>query len=149
MKTSYTILLLIVFFPFFIGWYGNNYPLKGKIAYEDGTPLTKGTLNFASETSLSRAKIQSDGSYVVGTLKETDGIPKGKYKIYITGAEEPIAAKTQTKKDSMGNTIESMGGTRQLVEIKYMTRNNTPLECEIPMPKNRLDITLEKPAWLK
>ncbi|MDR1385091.1 MAG: hypothetical protein LBJ67_14755 [Planctomycetaceae bacterium] len=149
MKLQYSFILTLICVCF-VSCSGKNFPLKGKVTYEDGTPLTKGTVNFSSETSLSRAKIQSDGSYVVGTLKETDGIPRGKYKVYITGAEEPIESKTkQTQKDSMGNTVQSINGFRQLIERKYITKNDTPLECEIPIMKNRFDITIEKPVYLK
>ncbi|MDR3109089.1 MAG: hypothetical protein LBU65_05295 [Planctomycetaceae bacterium] len=124
-----------------------NIPLKGKVTYKDGTPVTKGTLNFSSEKLLSRAKIQSDGSYVVGTLKETDGIPKGTYKVYISGAEEAIESKTTTiEKDSMGNPVSSMATYRQLVDRKYMTAESTPLMCDVPAPNNRFDIIVEKPA---
>ncbi|MDR1958648.1 MAG: hypothetical protein LBQ54_06350 [Planctomycetaceae bacterium] len=129
---------------------GSNIPLSGKIIYEDGTPLKTGMLNFASETTLSRAKIQPDGSYVVGTSKEKDGLPEGKYKVYITGAEEAVEPKNApVKYDSMGTPVTVMGRYRQLVNRKYLTADKTPLVCDVPAPKNRFDITIEKPDYLK
>ena len=129
---------------------GTNYPLSGKVTYEDGTPITAGMVNFESDGSLSRGKIQPDGSYVVGTLKESDGIPKGKYKIYITGAEvamETDPSKNPQRFDSMGNPVETMAAYRKLVHPKYMTTSQSPLTCEIPAEKNRFDIIVEPPVF--
>ena len=127
-----------------------NYPLKGKITYADGTPITAGMVNFASETSLSRGKIQSDGSYVVGTLKDGDGLPKGSYKIYITGAEVAMEAKPPKgvqKVDSMGKPVATLAAYRKLVHPKYMTTEQTPLTCDVPVEKNRFDIIVEPPVY--
>jgi len=132
----------------------SHYPLKGKITYADGTPVTAGMVNFDSGTSLSRGKIQSDGSYAVGTLKDRDGIPKGSYKIYITGAE--TAMETDPAKnppmnpsmvDSMGNPMQTMAAYRKLVHPKYMTASQSPLSCEVPAEKNRFDIIVEPPIY--
>lgn len=127
-----------------------NYPLKGKITYADGTPITAGMVNFASETSLSRGKIQPDGSYVVGTLKDSDGIPKGSYKVYITGAEvamETDPSKNPSRVDAMGNPVQTMAAYRKLVHPKYMTASQSPIACEVPIEKNHFDIIVEPPVY--
>ena len=127
-----------------------NYSLKGKVTYQDGTPITTGMVNFESDTSLSRGRIRSDGSYTVGTHKDTDGIPKGKYKVYITGAEVPREtgqSQRNQRVDAMGNPIQMMVGFRQLVDRKYMTAGTSPVTCEVPTEKNRFDIIVEPPVY--
>ena len=128
---------------------GQNHSLQGKVTYEDGTPITAGFVNFSSDTSLSRGKIRSDGSYVVGTLKDTDGIPQGTYKVYITGAEVAMetAQSQRPRVDAMGNPIQTMAAYRKLVHPKYMTTSTTPITCEIPAEKNRFDIIVEPPVY--
>jgi len=134
-----------------VGGCGNgNYPLQGKITYEDGTPITAGMVNFDSGTSLSRGKIRPDGSYVVGTLKDSDGIPKGSYKVYITGAEaamETDSSANSQKVDAMGNPMATMAAYRKLVHPKYMTTSQTPIACEVPVEKNRFNIIVEPPVY--
>ncbi|MCL2622820.1 MAG: hypothetical protein FWD31_04050 [Planctomycetaceae bacterium] len=127
---------------------GNNYQLKGKITYEDGTPIPVGMVHFDSGTSLSRGRIQSDGSYTVGTLKNTDGIPKGTYKVYITGAEVAMETDTRVQRmDAMGNPMPTMAGYRQLVDRQYMNASTTPITCVVPVEKNRFDFTVEPPVY--
>ena len=122
-----------------------NVSLRGKVLDEEGNPITVGMVNFSSEKGLSRAKIQSDGSYVAGTLKETDGLPPGKYKIYVSGAEVGIAPKGPPKLDAMGQPVQQMGGVQKLVATKYTTEANTPLSIEVPVKGNQYDVIVEKP----
>ena len=152
MKFHFTCLTLLLIFVAFSCGCNKNPPLKGKVTYDDGTPLTAGFLNFSSEKSMSRAKIRPDGTYTVGTLKETDGIPAGTYKVYISGAEEAIVdgkANQSKRVDSMGNPVQTMGRYRKLVGVEYMSASTTPITCEVPAEKNQFDITIIKPDHLK
>jgi len=135
-----TFLILVIF-----AGCSKNVPLSGKVLDEDGNPITVGTVFFSSEQGLSRARIQSDGSYAVGTLKDTDGLPPGKYKIYVTGAEVGLAPTGPPLVDSMGQEIPPMGGARKLVATKYTTEANTPLILDVPVKGNQYDVRVEKP----
>jgi hypothetical protein len=153
MKKFYTqIVFAVILLGISVLGCGQNYSLKGKVTYKDGTPITVGMVNFESDKSLSRGRIQSDGSYVVGTLKDSDGIPKGTYKVYITGAEVPretsqTSENNRVRLDAMGNPIQTMVGFRQLVDRKYMTVGTSPVTCEVPAEKNRFDIIVEPPIY--
>ena len=128
---------------------GNNVPLRGKVLDQEGNPITVGMVNFSSEKGLSRGKIQPDGSYTVGTLNQTDGLPPGTYKVYITGAEIAVPKeppKGPQRLDSMGRPIQQMMvSTQKLVAKQYMTEADTPLTCEVPVKGNRFDVIVEKP----
>lgn len=63
-------------------------PLGGKVVYSDNEPVTKGVVVFQTPTFVAQGKIQNDGTYVVGTDKMTDGIPKGEYEITVLGTED-------------------------------------------------------------
>ena len=129
---------------------GKNSPLRGTVTYEDGTPVTVGTVNFSSGTVLARGTIRSDGSFVVGTLKDADGLPSGEYKVYIQGAEVVIPNSVRNLGvDSMGTPVQSMPAFQQLVDRKYMCENQTPLVCMVPAPGNRFNVVVEKPARLR
>ena len=59
-------------------------PMRGKVTFaDDGSPLTRGIVVFQSDTILARGTIKQDGTYVMGSEKEKDGIPKGEYKVRI------------------------------------------------------------------
>jgi len=143
MKLKLTALLILLFC---VGC-GKNVPLRGKVLDQDGNPITIGMVNFSSEKGLSRAKIQSDGSYRVGTLKETDGLPPGIYKVYVSGAEVPIESPPSQgpqQLDSMGQPVKRPPAFRRLLATPYTTEATTPLTCEVPVKGNRYDVIVEK-----
>ena len=143
-------LLTVLFFGLLATGCGRNVPLQGKVMYEDGTPITVGMVHFASETVLARGAIRPDGTFVVGTLHQADGLPPGEYKVYILGAEEMVPGSMRDLGvDSMGVPIQSMPAFQQLVDRKYMSADQTPLTCTVPAPGNRFDIIVERPAHLQ
>ena len=71
-----------------IGCGNGRQQLKGKVTFEDGSPVPCGTICFLQGNHESRGTIQSDGSYVVGTLSTNDGIPPGEYQVYVTNVVE-------------------------------------------------------------
>ena len=68
---------------------GKNVRVDGKVTFEDGSPLSTGTVIFTSGASQFTAPIESDGSYRAGTTNPGDGLPSGTYQVHITGAAKP------------------------------------------------------------
>ena len=106
---------------------GNNVKLGGKVTFPDGEPLSTGMIIFSNDGFLARAEIKSDGIYDVGSLAEKDGLPPGKYKVYIIGAIEGEVDKL-----------------RSLIAPQYASRDTTPLEIEVP-GQDVYNITVERP----
>jgi hypothetical protein len=67
-------------------------PVKGKVTYK-GMPLTQGIVKFEPEGYGRRAsgKLQSDGSFVLGTFKDDDGAVKGSHQVFITDVDNKLA----------------------------------------------------------
>lgn len=79
---------LLVGLLFAFGCSSGNQPLSGKVTFsDDDSPVPLGTVYFNSPTSFSQGEIKSDGTYVVGTNKLTDGIPKGTYSVTVQSDE--------------------------------------------------------------
>src|SRR5438067_1061279 len=55
------------------------YPVRGKVTYPDGKPVTEGMVVFESKSEearvTARGEIQSDGSFALSTHKPGDGAP--------------------------------------------------------------------------
>jgi hypothetical protein len=67
----------------------NHVKLSGRVTYSDtGEPLEAGTVIFLaeSETFQARGEIGQNGSYVLATLRENDGLPPGNYRVYVNSA---------------------------------------------------------------
>ena len=64
-------------------------PMGGKVTFSDNqSPLTVGQVSFRSDTVNAFGCLTSDGTYILGTNKEMDGIPKGTYRVTIEHAVE-------------------------------------------------------------
>ncbi|MDR2437753.1 MAG: hypothetical protein LBE12_00075, partial [Planctomycetaceae bacterium] len=79
--------------------------------------------------------IQSDGSYRVGTLSDTDGIPKGTYKVSIYALD-------------YSNITPEMGldapPPLSFVAERFCSAETSGLTCDVK-GKTKFDITVEKP----
>jgi hypothetical protein len=60
-------------------------PVKGKVTFK-GEPLTSGTIHFEPDDfgRPATGKLQSDGTFVLTTLKQGDGVVPGHHKVSIT-----------------------------------------------------------------
>lgn len=68
-------------------------PMGGKVTFSDNqSPLTVGQVSFRSDTVHAFGCLQPDGTYILGTNKEMDGIPKGTYRVTIDHAVESTTA---------------------------------------------------------
>src|SRR5437773_3663831 len=67
---------------------GNTSPVRGKVAFKDGTPLTGGLVLFRPVDEKlqvsARGDIREDGTFILGTYKEGDGAVPGKYQVAVT-----------------------------------------------------------------
>ena len=123
-----------VLFVLFLSGCGKNMPLSGKITFDDGTPLTSGTIVFQCDKTLSRGIIQEDGTYVVGTEKSRNGIPKGKeFSVSITGAYEPLPP-------DAGMVVPV-----PLVDPKYNTPETSGLTFNSDGKTKTFDFVVERP----
>lgn len=118
------------------------------MVYDDGNPVVAGMIYFSNPDYLSRAAIKPDGTYDVGSMKKNDGIPPGKYKVFIVGA---IASDVTTssdrnarKNESGEKTVTVEESTRPLIAAKYTSKDTTPIEIEIP-GENVFHVVVERP----
>ena len=115
---------------------GQNVRLTGTVTFsDDGSPLTTGTVVFIKDGTMSRGDIKPDGTFVVGSLGERDGLPPGTYNVHISGALEVVSV--------------SDGGDasyRSLIDEKMADRNRSELTVEVTARTKVLDIQVDRPA---
>jgi len=109
--------------------------VTGKVTFPDGTPLTKGQVMFQKEGFVASGNIRSDGTYSAGKLKDGDGLPPGKYQVFITGTSVLGGA---------GSSPSTMSPQRNLINIKYTAPNTSGLTVEVN-GKTEFNITVEPP----
>jgi len=77
--------VLAVFLACVLGC-SNKVQVTGTVTFEDGTPLTAGTVVFDNGRDQARGVISEDGTYRLSSIGHHDGIAPGEYGVYITGA---------------------------------------------------------------
>ena len=73
-------------------------PVKGKVTYK-GQPVAKGTIRFEPDGygRPATGRLQSDGSFVLGTNKEGDGVVAGAHRVSVSGFDKPLASNRAEK----------------------------------------------------
>ena len=96
----------------------NHVSLSGRVTYsDDGTPLEAGTVIFQPvvepEKFYARGEIREDGKYVLATARPNDGLPPGKYQVYVSSAyrvvnetEVPIITSKYTSAETSGLEVD-------------------------------------------
>ena len=128
-----------------------NPKVTGTVTYPDGSPLQAGNIYFESETFSASGFINPDGSYSLGGVKTNDGVPPGKYKVFITGAiKTDFSADSGARADSTGlyRTPGVLAPTMRLLDTKYESPTSSGLEVEVTKSMVH-NITVEKPAALR
>jgi len=116
---------------------GTNVPMGGTVTFsDDGTPLTTGTVFFETDTFEARGMIQGDGTYRIGSAAEADGLPPGKYRVYIRDAHEYVRV-------GAGDTV--VDNVVPLIDAKYANPNMSGLEVEVTGGSARFNFTVDRP----
>jgi hypothetical protein len=129
----HTLIALLIF----TGCNNGKVGLGGKVTYTDGTPLTVGEVCFETDTYMARGALKKDGSYVVGSVSEKDGLPKGTYRVYISGADQMISEP------------DGMQLPESLIDEKYRQSTTSGLTVDVPVLGGKYDIVVEPNPKIK
>ena len=123
-----------------------NFSVSGKVVFsDDDSPVPMGTVAFESGSHLFRGLIKPDGTFVMGSSKAEDGVPPGKYRVYVLAEKvtsTPTGGKTSDGEDEV--LIE----TEQLVDAKFTRGSTSGIEIDITGSAKDLEIKVDryKPA---
>ncbi|MDR1384789.1 MAG: hypothetical protein LBJ67_13225 [Planctomycetaceae bacterium] len=116
-----------------------NVGLNGKVIFsDDKSPVPCGTVCFDSGSVLSRGTIRSDGTFTMGSLKETDGLLPGTYNVFFIDAHEQTGT---------SNTSDGMPGEpiyTSLIHKKYLSANTSELTQTVETSTKELNFELDR-----
>ncbi|MBA2114661.1 hypothetical protein [Bremerella alba] len=119
----------------------NTTAVTGSVTFEDGSPLTSGTIIFENSASSSSADIQSDGSFTMGTFSTGDGVVPGTYGVAIAsygGGDEVWDEASQSYKRTSRRVSQ--------VEESFTSPRTSGLTAEVkPGNSSTLDFVVRKP----
>ena len=102
--------------------------VSGTVKYQDGTPLTVGTVVLQNDKSQGIGELQKDGSFELYQFKKGDGLKKGVYQGYISGAS--------IVPDRESPTI-------QLIPEKYSAMETSGIIYDSDKDKGKLEIIID------
>jgi len=122
----------------FSGCGSKNYQLTGKVTFsDDGSPVPAGTIFFTDGAFMSQGAIKPDGTYVVGTMDKTDGIPPGEYKVYFGGVN------SVEEYDPYGDGFTQAKYT-PLIDSKYASADTSGLTFTADGKTKTFDVQLDR-----
>ena len=108
-----------------------QYPVRGKVTLDDGTPVKNAIVVFesvgAEKPVMARGDTQDDGSYQLSTTRPGDGLVPGKYRVLIT--------------PRMENPDEPV---KPAFDTRYADFKTSGLEFEVKAESNDIPIRLAK-----
>jgi hypothetical protein len=108
------------------GCNGKQVGLSGKVVFsDDGSPVTFGTVCFATSTFQAKGEIKKDGTFTMGSIGTSDGLPPGTYQVGILGVTEDIGGESiysildpKWNSPSTSNLTITVENTTRNLEIK-------------------------------
>jgi hypothetical protein len=112
-----------------------RYPVKGRVTYEDGSPLTEGNvvgqMGEGVDSVTVQGNVNPDGTFAWGTERPGDGARPGKYRVAVMPR-------------GLGDA-EIAKGMLPAVDPKFSRPETSGIEFEVKEGKNELLITVTKP----
>jgi len=135
-------ILFVVMLGFSLALFGCNSSkvgMSGKVVFsDDKAPLTKGTVCFESDTYVARGRLNHNGEYTLGSESERDGLPPGRYRVYIGGAS---VEETPSGADS---DEEAVSIPRPLISTKYAKGATSGITLEVDASTRRFDFEVDR-----
>lgn len=106
----------------------------GRVTFsDDGLPVEYGFVVFSTPTFQSRGAIGPDGTYVLSSTGNEDGIPPGEYAVFLGGTEKTVVV----------DENESPLYIPQ-VDGKYLSAETSGLRCTVDGNTKRYDFQVER-----
>jgi hypothetical protein len=113
-----------------------TYPVKGKVTFKDGSPLTKGWVEFepvdAEDKVNASGEIQADGTFVLGTLKTDDGAVAGRHRVIVV-----------VQPDVGTGPEDVTGARREIIAARFRSYDTSGLEFTVEPKPNEFPIEVE------
>ena len=113
-----------------------KHPVRGKVAYRDGSPLTGGMVEFQrpGDVVSAVAYIQPDGTYELMTSDLADGAPEGNYQVRVLPDESEEDDGDGTRKVPPGPKLHP----------RYKQYDTSGLTFQVASGDNTFDIVVER-----
>jgi hypothetical protein len=107
------------------------HPVRGKVTFGDGKPVTEGMVVFERKGEekpvTARGEIEADGSYRLGTHAPGDGAPAGTYRVLVAPKSDPNAVDKPAKPPPFDPRYADFRTSGLEFEVKADDPNDFPI----------------------
>jgi hypothetical protein len=111
------------------------YPARGRVVFTDGDPVKLGTVELLSDEhgTTATGKIEQDGTFVLGTLTDSDGAAAGGHRAIVV----QVAV--------FDGTLQHQRDHGAMVDPLYGSYTSSPLKVTIrKAARNEIELQVEK-----
>ena len=101
--------------------------VTGTVKYQDGTPLTIGTVVLQNDKSQGIGELQKDGSFELYQITKGDGLKRGVYRGFIGGAIE----------------VDDYGNSTHLIPVQFSHMDTSGIVYDSDKDKGKLEIVID------
>ncbi|MDR1477958.1 MAG: hypothetical protein LBJ00_03360 [Planctomycetaceae bacterium] len=127
-----TVCVTFILISIVVGCSG-NVRQSGQVIFDDGSPVPCGTICFLGDKYQASGDIQTDGTFIIGSTKQGNGLLPGKYKVIIAGSQKVI-----------GTGNEGQPLFEELVDGKFTNPKETPLSAVVKGNNSAIRFKVEK-----
>ncbi|MDR2169704.1 MAG: hypothetical protein LBP59_06150 [Planctomycetaceae bacterium] len=134
MRKIFEVILPLLVIVLLVSGCSRNVGVNGKVTFsDDGAPVSTGTVCFVQESgsTLARGDLQPDGTYVIGTMKMSDGLLSGKYNVYLDNTKKQTDTKKTDEIDPITNKPKEIPIYEEQVDPKFHNKETSGLTVEI------------------
>ena len=133
-RTFFLVVFLVL--PLFLTGCSDHVSISGRVTYsDDGSPLELGRVVFEPEKGIfhARGEIGADGKYSLSTNKPGDGLPPGKYRVYVDDTSRWVT-----------NPDGRSGIEIPLIETKHNYADTSGLVVDVDRKTKKFDFQVDR-----
>ena len=120
---------------------GKNIPISGTVTFsDDGSPLTVGTVIFTNGTQNATGHLDANGHYRLGFEKAGNGIPKGDYSVYISGANTVVGTLQSTDESDDAKRADYVS----VIDKKFASAQKSGLRFSVDGSTKTFDFQVDR-----
>lgn len=119
------------------------YPVHGTVRFATGDPVRNAAIELVPDSASPspRGRIDSEGSFRLGTYAADDGAPAGEYRVVVVQPVPPSAPAALAK---LGAEHDAHRSAVRVVSLKHAAPDTTEVRCTVaPIAENELEIVVE------
>lgn len=130
-----------------------TYPVRGKVVFDDGAPLTSGAFIAFESTPAeglpvnARGLVRADGTFVLSTFGDADGAVAGKHRVLVRAQRAPPDASEASLDATSKPAIDPRDAiSKPVIDLRFERYETSGLEFTVTEGDNEFTVVVQWPV---